>query len=110
MTHDRTAPDLPATRADALALALAVVDDLASLGESIEDEWTYVTDLAAAGRASLKALAGEGGSPFPPTFAAALAMAAGEARAISDPHRAIDWLSTFPAVAGLVLAPGAAGA
>jgi hypothetical protein len=103
-----TAPaSLPATRTEAIALALAVVEDLAALGESIENEWTYVTDLAAAGRAAIRALAGDGAAAFRPAFGAALAAAADEARSVADPHRAIDWLSTFPAIACLALAPDA---
>ena len=96
---------MPATRGEALALALAAHADLTALAETVEDEWTYVSTLAEAGRAILHRSAGpETGLPVPPSAAAAVVAAAAEARRIADPHRAIDWLSTFPAVVELALA------
>ncbi len=110
-------PDAPAgpatpplaTRGLALAAALAALDGLAELGETVEDEWTYVTALAGAGRSRLRASAGvDPGAPLAPDRGAAVAAACAEATMIVDPHRAIDWLSTFPAVVELALAsPGA---
>ena len=41
---------------DAIDAALEAYDRLGLLGEDIEDEWTYVTDLAAAWRARLEAV------------------------------------------------------
>lgn len=104
-------PDLPATRGAALAATLAALDALAELGETIEDEWTYVTALAEAGRARLRAAAGaDVGASLSPAAAAAVVAACAEVGRIADPHRAIDWLSTFPAVVELTVgtAPGAA--
>ena len=104
-------PPLPTatTRGAALTSALTALDALADLGETIADEWTYVTALADAGRASLRAAAGDDlGAALAPDLAAAIDAACAEATRIADPHRAIDWLSTFPAVVELVLvgAPG----
>jgi hypothetical protein len=108
-------PTVPsaATRSAALAAALAALEALAELGETIEDEWTYVTALAEAGRSRLRAAAGAvPGALLALDRGAAVAAACVEASRIADPHRAIDWLSTFPAVVELALgtpdgAPGA---
>ena len=49
-----------------IATALDAYAALQSLGEEIEDEWTYVTDLAAAWKARLEAVAAaRGGEPAP---------------------------------------------
>lgn len=80
-------------------IALAAYDDLTSLGEDIEDEWTYVTDLSAAWRKRIEELAVERGQEqVPAASQAAVDRAVDEISRISDPHRAIDWLSTFPQV------------
>jgi hypothetical protein len=97
--------DQLATRGAALATALEALDRLAGLGEDVEDEWTYVTALAEAGRARLSAAAGpDPSAALAPVRAAAVAAAADEVARITDPHRAIDWLSTFPALVELALA------
>lgn len=99
------ASDRLATRGAALAGALEALDRLAALGEDVEEEWTYVTALAEAGRARLRTAAGpDPGAALTPVRAAAVTAAAGETALITDPHRAIDWLSTFPAVVELALA------
>ncbi len=83
---------------------MAAFEALAELGETIEDEWTYVTALASAGRARLRAAAGlVPAAPLAPDRAAAVAAACEEVSRIVDPHRAIDWLSTFPAIVELAL-------
>jgi hypothetical protein len=112
--HDE--PDaLPATRAEAVAHALTAFDKLVAVGEAIEDEWIYVTDLAAAGRAVIRGAGGQsaadGQSPpdqpaLPADRAAAVVAAGAEIGSIEDPHRAIDWLSTYPAVIALALGSG----
>jgi hypothetical protein len=104
-----------ATRGDALATALATLDALAELGETIEDEWTYVNALAEAGRARLRAAAGADPTVrLGPDRGIAVATVCEEAARITDPHRAIDWLSTLPAVVELALGaatgPGAPAA
>jgi hypothetical protein len=99
-----------ATRGAALDAALGAIDALAELGESVEDEWTYVTALAEVGRARVRAAAG--GDPaarLDPERGLAVATACEEAARITDPHRAIDWLSTLPAVVELALAAGPGG-
>jgi hypothetical protein len=85
------------TVGDALGHAITALEHLGSVGEEIEDEWQYVTDLVAVYR---------GHSPRWRRLArasrrAAAAAAIGaieEAGLITDPHRAIDWLSTLPQV------------
>jgi hypothetical protein len=104
-----TGPDVtvlpPATRGAALGVALAALERLAELGETIEDEWSYVTALAEAGRARLGAAAGvDPPAPLAADRATAIATACAETARITDAHRAIDWLSTFPAVVELALA------
>jgi hypothetical protein len=72
---------------------------LGELGEEIEDEWSYVTDLTQAWRDRLDEVVAErGGDAAPDRASAAIDRAIDEIGRISDPHRAIDWLSTFPQV------------
>jgi hypothetical protein len=88
-----------ATVTDLIERALEAYADLELLGEEIEDEWTYVTDLEAAWRARLDAVSGARGSePVAPAVDAAVDRAIEEIALVRDPHRAIDWLSTFPQV------------
>ncbi len=88
-----TLPDIPA----AIEHALAALDDLAALGEDIDDEWQYVQDLSASWRERLQAAAASRGSEsLSERAAVAVVRLADEARLVDDPHRAIDWLSTFP--------------
>jgi hypothetical protein len=87
------------TITDLIERALAGYADLTSLGEEIDDEWSYVTDLSAAWTDRLQAVAAEqGDAPAPDAVVAAVGRALDEIAAIEDPHRAIDWLSTFPQV------------
>ena len=88
-----------ATIAEALTRALAAYEELTSLGEDVEDEWTYVTDLAEAWRERLEnAIGNRGAEPADPAELAAIDRVIEEVGRIRDPHRAIDWLSTFPQV------------
>jgi hypothetical protein len=91
---------------DLLATALAAFGRLAEVGETVEDEWTYVTKLVEVGRARLRAGVPDAAGRVSPESAAAIDALAAEVDRITDPHRAIDWLSTFPAVAELVLGGG----
>jgi len=85
--------------ADAITAASAAYDELAERAEEIEDEWSYVNDLAEAWREQLaEVVDARGNEPAGAGVAEAVATLAAEARAIDDPHRAIDWLSTFPQV------------
>jgi hypothetical protein len=98
------APDAPDTTADLVTRALAAYDGLTGLGEEVEDEWTYVNDLSAAWRDALQAVAdATPDAPVDATVTDAVGAAIAEIDAISDPHRAIDWLSTFPQVVLLAL-------
>ena len=95
---------MPATIDQVLQPALAALDELARLGEGIADEWQYVIDLEAAWRDRLtEVAAARSGEPVPVARAAAIDRAIAETRLIADPHRAIDWLSTFPQVVLLAL-------
>jgi len=104
--HSAAAVPSPARAGDLLATALAAFGLLAELGEMVEDEWTYVTKLVEVGRARLRAAVPDGSRLASPETTAAIHALAAEAGRITDPHRAIDWLSTFPAVAELALVGG----
>ena len=87
------------TVADAIAAAQAAYDTLAELAEDVEDEWSYVNDLATAWRDRFdEVVAAREDEPVGVGVAAAIEAVAAEAAAIDDPHRAIDWLSTCPQV------------
>ena len=87
------------TLGDQARAALAAYERLATLAEEIEDEWTYVTDLLAAWRERIEELIDERGSESVTSLEeAAIGRAIDEIGRISDPHRAIDWLSTFPQI------------
>ena len=89
-----------ATVADCIARSLAGFDRLAATAEPVEDEWQYVTDLGTVWRARLQAVAAaRGAEPVPREAAAAVDALVAEAALVTDPHRAIDWLSTLPQVA-----------
>ena len=91
-----------------LDTAIAAEDALADLGESIDDEWSYVNDLRQAWTDRLAEVGGgpAGARPAEPAAVEAVKLAIDEAGRISDPHRAIDWLSTLPQV--VLLAVGQA--
>lgn len=79
--------------------ALAAYDALGLLGEEVEDEWTYVTDLVAAWRDHVEeAVAGREQDPLEAEAVAAIDAAIDEIGLIDDPNRAIDWLSTYPQI------------
>jgi hypothetical protein len=77
--------------------ALTGYEALIDLAHTIDDEWQYVTDLAAVWRGRLTAVAASrtrDAAERPVQVAAERAIE--EIGLITDPHRAIDWLSTFP--------------
>jgi hypothetical protein len=83
----------------AIDRALQAYDALAELGEDIDSEWSYVQDLTSAWRSRLEAIAGaRAGEALEDASRAAIDAAIDEIGRIEDPHRAIDWLSTFPQV------------
>lgn len=95
---------------------VAAIGRLVNLGETVEDEWTYVHDLETVWVARLRAVAagpvasvapgdpssGTAGPDSRPSAVAAAELEAAidrlvaEADMVTDPHRAIDWLSTLP--------------
>jgi hypothetical protein len=92
---------------DAIDRALDAYLVLAELGEGIEDEWSYVNDLTEAWRTRFdEVVARHGDDDATDETSAAIDRAVDEVRRIEDPHRAIDWLSTFPQV--VLVAIGAA--
>jgi hypothetical protein len=95
------------TIADLLDEAIAAEEELAALGESIDDEWSYINDLRTAWLDRLSDASAElaGDRPAEPAIVDAVRLAIEEAGLIRDPHRAIDWLSTLPQV--ILLAVGA---
>jgi len=77
---------------------------LADLAETVEDEWQYVTDLVDAYLPAIEALsAADGGRAPTAAETEAVDEAIAEIGLITDPHKAIDWLSTFPHVVALAL-------
>jgi hypothetical protein len=91
---------MPVTVADLIDRALAGFDLLTATAEPVEDEYQYVTDLGTVWRARLGAVSvARGSEPAPPGSDEAILALVGEAGRITDPHRAIDWLSTLPQVA-----------
>jgi hypothetical protein len=92
------------TLAQGTGLALDAYEQLTGLAEEIEDEWTYVNDLASTWRRRMEdVIAERGDDVFDLPEQAAIERAIDEIDAISDPHRAIDWLSTFPQVVLMAL-------
>jgi hypothetical protein len=84
--------------------ALDAYASLVELGEEIDDEWSYVNDLAESWRERLTEVADRRGmEPVPEAMAAGVERASAEIGLIADPHRAIDWLSTYPQVVLLAL-------
>ena len=88
----------------AIDLAIEGLLALGELGEDVDDEWQYVQDLVEAWRGRLEEVgSARGDEPLDPARGAAVARAVDEALLITDPHRAIDWLSTLPQVALVAL-------
>jgi hypothetical protein len=91
---------MPTTVTDLIDRALAGFDALAATAQPVADEWQYVNDLDTVWRARLRAVATtRGAEPAPAGSEAAIEALAAEAGLVTDPHRAIDWLSTLPQVA-----------
>jgi hypothetical protein len=89
----------PTTVRTAIDRAVASCEALGLLGEDVDDEWQYVQDLGDAWLTRLEATAASrGDEPISPDIGAAVDLACAEAGLITDPHRAIDWLSTLPQV------------
>lgn len=87
------------TIGDVVGRALAAYEELATAAEAVEDEWTYVMDLSAAWRERMEGLiTARSGEPAGASEQAAIERVVDEIGRVRDPHRAIDWLSTFPQV------------
>ena len=86
-----------------LERATASLVALGELGEQIQDEWQYVNDLVRIHTADLRTLAAADARPVDPASARAIDLAIEEAGLVIDPHRAIDWISTFPQIVRLAL-------
>jgi hypothetical protein len=96
-------PDHPTVRTLMAGVADAYAG-LTEIAETIEDEWGYINDLTAAWTARLDAIAlASDDEVLAPAVQAAVDAAVEEIGRIRDPHRAIDWLSTFPQVVCLAL-------
>ena len=96
-----------ATIGDLIDRALAAYEELLALGEEIDDEWSFVNDLTTAWRDRLgEVAAARGGEPAGPDVSAAVDRAIAVVGLIRDPHRAIDWLSTFPQVVLVAMGEG----
>ena len=90
---------MPDTVRSTLDRALDALYGLQQLGEDVEDEWSYVQDLAGAWRDRIEEVVEQrGDEPLDAEVEAAVDRAIDEIGRIADPHRAIDWLSTFPQV------------
>jgi hypothetical protein len=90
---------MSSTVAKAVERARATMSALQALGEEVADEWQYVADLEAGWRERLDAVAeARGPEELTDAAGAAIELAAAQTALISDPHRAIDWLSTFPQI------------
>lgn len=89
---------------DLLARASDAYVSLAEVGEEIDDEWSYIQDLTEAWRERFDDVGAARGSELvDDDVVAAIDAAIDETSRIDDPHRAIDWLSTFPQVVLVVL-------
>lgn len=90
---------MPHTVADAVERARSAIDALRALGEEVAEEWQYIADLDAGWGERFDAVSAARGSEIlPPATMAAIERASAETALIVDPHRAIDWLSTFPQI------------
>ena len=94
----------PETIRDLIQRAAASYAALGSIGEDVEDEWSYVVELGEAWGARFDEIGGaRGDQPASAAASVAVDRPVDEIGRISDPHRAIDWLSTFPQVVLLAL-------
>ena len=78
---------------------VSAIADLVTASESVDDEWIYIHDLETVWVARLRAVGAERTSDPPAGAADAIDALIAETYRITDPHRAIDWLSTLPQAA-----------
>lgn len=100
---------------------MAAIGRLVARAEAVDDEWLYIHDLETVWLARLRAVAADAAVDAAPDGASAAASGelsggeleaaierlVAEADAVSDPHRAIDWLSTLPQATLVALGAGA---
>jgi hypothetical protein len=99
---------MAATTPELMARATAALKLLARTADPVDDEQQYVRDLVTVWSARLTAVGASRAAQVPdPEADAAIEWLEAEAARISDPHRAIDWLSTLPQAA--LLAVGETG-
>jgi hypothetical protein len=102
---------ISATAGDVVDRAAEAYSALAELAETIEDEWQYVTDLVDFYLPGIRSLTDpDPGLVLRVAQVSAVDEAIAEIALIEDPHKAIDWLSTFPHVVGLALGGDVDGA
>lgn len=90
---------IPATVAAVLGHARGGYAGLLAVAETIEDEWSETNELATAWENRFDELeSGRGNEPVDDRIVFATRALVAESASIDDPHRAIDWLSTFPQV------------
>ncbi|MEO8470343.1 MAG: hypothetical protein ABI573_11840 [Chloroflexota bacterium] len=78
---------------------VSALADLVTASESVDDEWIYVHDLETVWVARLRAIGAERITDPPAGASDAIDELIAETHRITDPHRAIDWLSTLPQAA-----------
>ncbi len=83
---------------DLVERVITSIAALVMLAETIQEEWTYVHDLELVWGARLRTVAVERSASTTPSAAlvSAIDRLCDETSRITDPHRAIDWLSTLP--------------
>jgi len=90
---------MPATVSALVARTIAAQEGLVAVADPLVEEWQYVADLGAAWGARLRRVADErGGEDATAEVERAVERVIEEAELVTDPHRAIDWLSTLPQI------------
>ena len=84
------------TAAELVERAIVAYDALVTIAEDVADEWQYISDLSGAWRARLREESDARAVSNQET--AAVDVASAEIALIVNPHRAIDWLSTYPQI------------
>lgn len=82
-----------------LERVVSAMTDLVTASESVDDEWIYIHDLETVWVARLRAVGAARMMDLPAGAADAVDALIAETHRITDPHRAIDWMSTLPQAA-----------
>jgi hypothetical protein len=95
---------MAATIPELMVRATAALELLAGTAEPLDDEQQYVRDLVTVWSARLLSVGADRADQVAdPAADAAIDWLAAEAARITDPHRAVDWLSTLPQAALLAV-------